>query len=170
MAIFTLIPHPDHPPLAARGVTVEIARDGDGLRLDYRVDGASRTVWPPAAPPVRTDELWRTTCFELFVKTDDRGGYAELNFSPSGRWAAYAFDSHRNGMRALALSRPPRIERRVDGIAVTCPLSGEHAALTAVVEEEGGHRSFWSLAHPCGVPDFHHDDCFVTLPPALGRP
>ena len=34
-------------------------------------------------------------------------------------------------------------------------------AVSAVIEETDGTRSFWSLAHPPGKPDFHHRDSFA---------
>ena len=34
-------------------------------------------------------------------------------------------------------------------------------ALAAVVEEIDGRLSYWALAHPSGVPDFHHPDSFM---------
>jgi len=33
--------------------------------------------------------------------------------------------------------------------------------MTAVIEEEGGAKSFWALAHASGKPDFHDAACFV---------
>lgn len=40
------------------------------------------------------------------------------------------------------------------------------AAISAVIEEADGTKSYWALAHPPGEPDFHHPDCFVLdLPP-----
>jgi hypothetical protein len=166
MTLYTLIPHPDHPPLAVDGVTVEVEREGGDLRLRYRIEAASEVVWPAPATPERADELWKATCFELFATPDDGEGYVEFNFSPSGRWAAYAFDGYRVGMRDLPLPVPPRIERLADGIAVAMANGGARIALTAVIEETGGRRSFWSLAHPPGAPDFHHGDCFVARLPA----
>ena len=45
----------------------------------------------------------------------------------------------------------------------TVPLA---IALAAVIEEVGGHKSYWALAHPDGPPDFHNRDCFIAhLPP-----
>ena len=35
------------------------------------------------------------------------------------------------------------------------------AALSAVIEEASGTKSYWALAHPPGKPDFHHSDAFV---------
>ncbi|QKS01515.1 DOMON-like domain-containing protein [Sphingomonas sp. CL5.1] len=172
MAIYTLIPHPDFPPLAVKEVSVEVERRGGELCLHYRVEGAGELVWPEPAAPGRMDELWKATCFELFVKPDGGEGYAEFNFSPSGRWAAYAFDGYRAGMRDLPLPVDPRIERRGDGVTVSGldDVNGRRIALTAVIEETGGRRSFWSLAHPPGAPDFHRDDCFVARLPAPEAP
>lgn len=35
------------------------------------------------------------------------------------------------------------------------------AAITAVIEEADGTKSYWALAHPSEKPDFHHPDGFV---------
>jgi len=41
------------------------------------------------------------------------------------------------------------------------------AAISAVLEEVDGTKSYWALAHPPGKPDFHHADCFaLALAPA----
>ena len=125
---------------------------------------------PEVRAPDRADELWRTTCFELFLRFDDDERYVEFNFSPSTRWAAYAFDGYRDFMAHLPCDRP-LVERREDGVAVTLDPGGlPHGdlamALTAVIEEEGGVKSYWSLAHPPGPPDFHHPACFVARLPA----
>jgi hypothetical protein len=34
-------------------------------------------------------------------------------------------------------------------------------AISAVIEETNGTKSYWALAHPPGAPDFHHPDCFT---------
>jgi hypothetical protein len=40
-------------------------------------------------------------------------------------------------------------------------------ALSAVIEEADGTKSYWALRHPPGPPDFHHPDCFALN---LGAP
>lgn len=40
------------------------------------------------------------------------------------------------------------------------------AAISAVIEEADGTKSYWALAHPPGKPDFHHPDGFVLALPA----
>lgn len=167
---FHLLPHADRAADRAQAITVDMTRSGDLLTLTYLMVGDG-VRWPDRQLPVRADELWRTTCFELFLRFDDHERYVEFNFSPSTRWAAYAFEGYREGMTDLPLAVPPRIERLPDGVQVALDLAGlphgEPAmALTAVIEEESGTRSFWSLAHPPGAPDFHHPACFAArLPP-----
>lgn len=175
--ILSLRPHPDAPPLAVRAVEARLWSPDDptSLSIDYRVVGTSRLLLPEPAAPGRADALWKATCFELFARAPGRDSYFEFNFSPSGRWAAYAFDSHRAGMRDHALRSLPLIETergedsfvlRADVDLVGLPSSRLRSGVSAILEEEGGHRSFWALAHPPGEPDFHHPDCFVLdLPP-----
>ncbi|WP_019516812.1 DOMON-like domain-containing protein [Sphingomonas sp. Mn802worker] len=176
MTRYSLIPHPDHPPLAVRGATVDLrVTDPLGVLLSYTIEGQEAVVWPDRASPVRTDELWRTTCFELFLMFDDEEHYVEFNLSPSGAWAAYAFDGYRDAMSDLPRDLVPRVERTATGVEAACDLSGlPHGellmSLTAVIEETGGRRSFWALEHPPGAPDFHHRDCFAARLPAPARP
>ena len=139
------------------------------LALRYTVSGriAEVRIAPPA-DPVRTDELWQTTCFEAFVETTPGAGYYEFNLSPSSKWAAYYFTEYREGM-ALAEVSPPAIitganatHIDVDAL-IYLPPSAEprQLALTAVIEEVGGAKSYWALKHAPGKPDFHHADGFV---------
>ena len=43
-------------------------------------------------------------------------------------------------------------------------------AVSAVIEETDGTKSFWALRHPPGPPDFHHPDCFALTLPAPKSP
>ncbi|MFC7537513.1 DOMON-like domain-containing protein [Sphingomonas sp. GCM10030256] len=159
---------PDHPDMA---LEVWLDRWTDGrAELSYHLHAPTGgIVLPKSTPAKRTDDLWKTTCFELFVDTAD--GYREYNFAPSAAWAAYAFDGYRSGMRELDLEHPPEIttddlgdELIVDAVI---DLAGEvRFGLSAVIEESSGTRSYWALCHPDGPPDFHAEACFAaTLPP-----
>src|SRR6202790_1024396 len=78
-------------------VDVEHLR-GTGLMLSYAVTGKIGDVrLPPVVAAARTDELWRHTCFEAFLRPSADPGYYEFNFSPSTQWAVYRFDSYRSG-------------------------------------------------------------------------
>lgn len=115
--------------------------------------------------PVRTDGLWRHTCFEAFV-AGAGPAYREFNFAPSGAWAAYAFDDHRSGMRDVEAA--PSVGWQDGNLIaeVAVPIAGDwRLNLTAVIEETDGTKSYWALAHPDGPPDFHDPACFVLALP-----
>lgn len=167
-----LAPHPAHPPLTVRSVAAMLdARDPHWLRLRWRIEGAQQLCVPRLTGRRRADELWRTTCFELFVQPEHGSSYQEWNFSPSQAWASYDFAGYRAGMTARAVLRPPVIAwrggasglRLVD-VAVaraSLPPLPWRYGLTAVLEEEGAQRSFWAAAHPAEKPDFHDPACFT---------
>jgi hypothetical protein len=158
-----LQPHPDFPAPSGITVAVEAERSGNALLLRYRLSGdAGRLLLPAPAEPLRTDGLWRHSCFEAFVRPADSESYVELNFSPSTQWAAYRFDCYRSGMAEL--DAEPRIARAETGldVRVELNLSGHwHVGLCAVLEANDGTLSYWALRHPQGRPDFHHRDCFA---------
>jgi len=167
----TLKCHPDLRCDAVKSIEVEIRRMGSGmLVLRYVVTGAiGDLAIPPVAMPARTDELWRQTCFEAFLRTGPGGAYSEFNFAPSTQWAIYRFSSYRDGMTAAAGA--PHIEVKSDAagfeLRATFTPDGPPSdapwqlGLSAVIEEKSGRKSYWALAHPPGRPDFHHSDCFA---------
>lgn len=173
---YTLQPHPERPACAVSRVEARIiGRDENWLRARWRVEGSGQLVVPAFAGKGRADELWRTTCFELFLKPLGGQTYCELNLSPSERWNAYDFDSYREGMRERPFPHEPQCTMRlgssfaifdaavpVDGLPeVDCAMG-----LSAVIEEEGGAISYWALAHGDGGPDFHARACFAAALPA----
>ncbi len=157
-------------------VEVDVARQqAGGLVLRYVVSGnIGELVLPAVAAPARTDELWRHTCFEAFVRPPLGEAYYEFNFAPSTQWAAYRFDSYRMGMRAASEISAPLIavERGGDRFTLQAALQWDRSSalgsaatwrlgLSAVLEETDGGKSYWALAHPFKKPDFHHADCFA---------
>jgi hypothetical protein len=171
MQTWELACHTSTLPLSVSAIGVRLSFAGNWMKLRWRIEGAQDLAVPRFAGRGRADGLWQATCFELFMKNGDEAGYNEMNFSPSERWAAYAFSGYREGMRDLPLDRKPVCSmRRGGGIAIfdaEVPLTGLpqlpwRAALTAVIEEAGGTKSYWSLAHPPGRPDFHDPACFAA--------
>jgi hypothetical protein len=163
----SLTPHPAFRSPAIQAVEVDLAREPGGFIARYRPIGALDSVKrPPLETPARADDLWRTTCFEAFLATDD-GGYYELNFSPSRRWAVYRFDGYRAGMRPSDDVGEPRVELREDNggfelaARFAAPSRATRLGLSAIIEDNDGTKSYWALAHPDGSPDFHHPVSFA---------
>ncbi|MCB2074442.1 MAG: DOMON-like domain-containing protein [Novosphingobium sp.] len=180
METYPLIPHPDFPPSLLSGIEARIVgRDDRWLRLRWRLFDARAVVFPPFAGKGRATDLWKNTCFELFLRPEGGQAYVELNLSPSERWAAYDFVSWREGMADRPMPREPECTARVgqrmaifDAAvpAAGLPVGPAHVGLSAVIEEEGGVISYWSIAHPRGKPDFHDAACFAAELPAPGAP
>jgi hypothetical protein len=168
--------HPDTPTAAVRHLTASVARHATGpLVLAYSLVGdVGRLSLPASGTPRMGRDLWRRTCFEAFVGTGDAPSYHELNFSPSGEWAVFAFRRYRDGGPLADATLAPHlaVRRLADGVALDAevdlarlaPEYGRGAvrlALTAVVQEASGALSYWSIRHPPGRPDFHHADAFA---------
>lgn len=155
-----------------RAVTASIKATDFGCEAAFRLDGdISRIVVPEPAKLERRDNLWKTTCFEIFWQPIGQPGYVEFNLSPSGQWASYDFDSFREGMRnapvdAISISRAHsqlspdgtgELELKAD-IAANLPTPAQ-VALNAIVEHADGALQFWALAFPPGQPEFHSEAC-----------
>lgn len=178
LATSVLACHPDGSCPAIMALGAQISQGDDmSWEVEFALVGKpDEIVIPMAAPRVHTDELWRTTCFELFLS---RAGdsYAELNLSPSGAFAAYHFDHYRTGMTPIPLPAPEiALEVGSERLTLTARfpedcLPWDYSGLigiSAVIEEKSGCKSYWALAHPPGKPDFHHRDCFALALPPLG--
>jgi hypothetical protein len=161
---------------AVMSIDVEVRRKDVELMLRYRVAGDIDALLLPAiSASERADGLWQHTCFEAFVRDNGSCAYCELNFSPSTHWAAYLFDDYRQGMQRAGIAPPAIMARSSERefelrSTVMLPFMAEASwrlALSAVIEEASGCKSYWALAHPPGKPDFHHPDCFVAK---LARP
>ena len=181
----TLKPHPDGPAGAAIHIEAKAQRGPGGrLRLRYLVTGDAKAIlFPSPAPPGQADGLWHHTCFEAFVRAPAEAGYLELNFSPSGQWAAYRFSDYRIGIKPVDELPPPEIEAHYEAgrYELAAALDLEPAlglladlpwqlGLTAVIETSDGGKSWWAVEHPPGQPDFHHRDCFALELPPPKRP
>jgi len=173
---FTLVPHPSTPP------------SNPSFKVWARVErsaafGATATtnIWFGVGAPVerfvvtdkeepgRSDELWRTTCFEAFLRQPGGTNYREWNFAPSGDWAAYDFTCYREGMANAEVVSPPYVRMEDNftwwALGATIAVDAQvdwQLALSAVLEEKDGNKSYWALAHPPEKPDFHDPGCFMA--------
>jgi hypothetical protein len=180
---YALERHPESLCTAIIAIEVSPVRQMSAeLRLRYVVNGVlAKVQFPPPAEPARADELWRHTCFEVFLQAPDSAAYWEFNFSPSGQWAAYQFTDYRAGMRPFEPVAAPTIEmqtgREQFEMSVSLDLTGLglppnsvwRAGLSAIIEGRDLRKSWWALAHPPGRPDFHHACNFALDLPAAGH-
>jgi hypothetical protein len=160
---------------------VDVSLSPEGLLwLHYIVDAAPETVeLLHECAPERTDNLWKSTCFEVFVQRPGKAGYLEFNFAPSYQWAAYRFSGYRSGMENLPLSSIPEIYLTGGETWFTVEASVQLPAdwvgknvvanITAVIESSDGQLGYWAHNHPEKQPDFHDPDCNILPLKAEGQ-
>jgi hypothetical protein len=175
-----LIRHSDSRAPHVHSITVNAMRAGKpgALLVSYVVEGALIGIARPQKLfQQRADELWRHTCFEIFLKAppiEEAEGdpYVELNFSPSMEWAAYRFRERRRGMQNIDIPAPAvdfnigvqmELMAVVDltGVAELPPDRPWKANITTIIEQTDGEMSYWALRHAPDKADFHHPEGFV---------
>jgi hypothetical protein len=174
----TLICHPETPTDAVRGIAARVCRDPEGkLSVTYVVEGdLDRLRVPAQRTPRIASRLWQHTCCEIFIACKGLPAYHEFNLSPSGEWAAYAFDGYRTPrackfhveglapqvtVRGVADKLEIDAVIRLDCLSTLHPAAQLSLALSAVIEDSDGVLSYWALRHPSGKPDFHHAEAFA---------
>src|SRR3569623_999928 len=186
MTEYRLVPHPNFPTSYVKGVSVIANRPAKNeLGFRFFVAGDIRELEIPAAEhpsdQVRRDELWRSTCFEAFVRPSSDPAYFETNLSPAGHWAVYQFDGYRAALRDAAASHrwfrsdsrhPDRYD--ISGDFLFDDLNSDRGRwrvnLPDIIEAIDGNKSYWALAHAPGPPDFHNQECFIATLPAPAAP
>ena len=172
----TLACHPDCPTGALQRIDARVVRTPAAtLDITYVASGdIARLRVPARGAPRYAGRLWQHTCFEVFIRCGTAHAYHEFNFSPSGAWAAYAFERYREGapLADPALAPQASVSLREDALELRAQLeldrlSPQHAtghlslAVAAVIEDAEGTLAYWALRHPPGRPDFHHPDAYA---------
>lgn len=147
-----------------RSVTASVTATEQGCEAEFWLDGrVSDILLPLPAASERRDNLWQTTCFEIFWQPIGGTYYREFNLSPSGQWAAYDFDSFRDGMRdALVGAMALACSHDANGLVLRASIAADlpspaQVALNAIVEHRDGGKQYWALAFPPGPPEFHSE-------------
>ncbi len=70
------------------------------LTLEFTVLGEIKNyIFNEPCIQARADELWKKTCFELFIAQNNNSSYYELNISPSSNWNFYSFLDYKTNMK-----------------------------------------------------------------------
>lgn len=155
-------------------ITGTVLLDNDIINVSYQISGAADCVkyTAPGAAPSRKNALWRTTCFELFLKLPGRKEYWEYNLSPSGDWNVYRLTSYRSELQQ---------EAEITGITIATDIAQGHLAalraalplsplladrrlvigISCVIEDAEGNIHYFALRHGGTKPDFHDPAGFV---------
>lgn len=152
----------------------DLKREGNLLHAVYVITGDVETVRfsKRTSEPERKNDLWKKTCFELFVSPKGSPEYWEFNFSPSGDWNCYKFGDYRKGMEEEKRISAPQINFPVDtgtyrhhvvvDLSKIKLLEGDlDLSASAVIERVSGDFSYWATYHSGDKPDFHRRNSFI---------
>lgn len=174
MQPFTLIPFPANE-LPRIKITGEIEQTEHQLFASYSVKGDIASILVPKATelPMRKHDLWKMTCFEIFIAPKGQAQYWEFNLSPSGNWNVYHMDAYRqvNMREEPSFTALPFMFHKTDdeaNLEISVDLSSIFSAsqkinigLTAIIQTLYGSESYWGLTHPGAQADFHIRDGFT---------
>ena len=172
MTAFSLHPFPGQD---SGGMNIQgaIERTSQALVLSFLLQGnLDDFVLPPAAKQTRCDNLWQSTCFEMFWAEEGKKNYWELNLAPTGGWNVYAFTDYRTGMRQEERVGEPLIEIKhtEERFSLTAELrignlhpnnAPLRVGVSGVLKHRDSRLSYWALAHPEDKPDFHAPQTFL---------
>lgn len=163
------------------GIDAECHLADADLVVRFAIQGEIDSLRMPSESirPQFRDGLWQHSCLECFLADSQSTAYLELNFSPSGDWAAYRFHRYREldaALNSVSIRITCRrtaagfvLEARV-GLDSLPPLPEDRnllIGLSAVLEHEpaetDGALSYWALCHPSDKPDFHDRRGFVEF-------
>ena len=137
-----------------------------GIKLKYLVPEKQNLVWPTYSGMSRTDKLWLSTCFELFLGAEGQSGYTELNVAPSGAWNCYHFDNYREGMRESKSWELQRVEERNGYFSATfsgnLPPSHIRIGPSVILQLKSSELNYFAISH-ADQPDFHDPDRHVFV-------
>ena len=159
-----------------------VTRRSGAVQITYIVEGALNGISWPTATLIkgRCHELWRQTCFELFLAIKDNSAYWEVNLSPNDCWNVYHFTDYRTEMREERAVNQPfcRIVKERELFSLSCNIdlnsliddsSDLEVGISSVIEATDGSTSYWAIDHHGTEPDFHKRASFGMVLPGVNK-
>lgn len=166
-------------PLAIQ-ITGTVALGTGVVDITYLLSGATQHVKYASAgtQASRQNDLWRTTCFELFMKLPASPEYWEYNLAPNGDWNVYRFTGYRSALQPelqitklhlVAGISPAGLASLQGKLPLPSSLADQQlvVGISSVIEDHEGRLHYFALRHGGAKPDFHDPTGFdIKLGPA----
>jgi hypothetical protein len=121
----------------------------------------------------RKDDLWKTTCFELFLASKTSKSYSEINVSSSYEYNIYSFTDYRKNMQLENNLSIKNIKKDISSNLLNLTFSIESKNkiniedliinITSVVESTNNEIEYWAINHLEDKADFHNLVNFVDF-------
>lgn len=117
------------------------------------------------------ENLWTTTCFEIFFKNEKTSDYYEFNFNSKGEWNVFYFSDYRKRvegtknsvevkMQTQTMAGRPLLIYSFDISNLVNLKFPSHVNLSTVTKGKAG-ISYWSQKHSGQKADFHDPKNFT---------
>jgi hypothetical protein len=145
------------------------------LLISFTVQGKlDNYFFPETSKLQRVNELWKATCFELFLANSKEEAYYELNFSSSLAWNFYVLKEYRAEVKEvkevkLLSEATIQVFREKERFKIELVLEGfdfenfDIFNLTCILLTKESKRNFWSSKKMNYKPDFHHRKYFLQI-------
>lgn len=160
--------------LSGIDITGSIERSSNILAVSFSLIGdISKIMLPtPSTLPERRSEIWKETCFEIFIGLKNSNNYWEFNLSPARHWNVYLFSSYREGMQEepAFTSLPFNVSINSETLLLSLEFDLDkinltdkkiNAGISAVIKHSDSRMTYWALTHAGERPDFHKRDRFI---------
>lgn len=179
MQNFSLIPYGHVQKSRDLQVKGSLRRHNNLISIWFHLVGVELIYLPEklACSQQRTEELWKTTCFELFFTRSQAphqaSQYWEVNLAPTGEWDVYRFEGYRQGMlREEGIDQLSSKVMLHDGcLTLHCTISLNNieiakdplsVGVSSVLHHKATNQcSYWALSHGEERADFHNPDTFI---------
>ncbi|WP_455220277.1 DOMON-like domain-containing protein [Kaarinaea lacus] len=155
-------------------INATISAHDNKINVLFRITGEINTILIPekSGHPSRKNELWTTTCCELFIGGTGQTRYWEYNLSPSHDWAIFSFTNYRTNKTDDFSIPEPGISTKIDKdrefelntiVALPGSLIGHKLdiGISSIIQDKAGDIYYYALSHPGEQPDFHDRNCFT---------
>jgi len=159
-----------HTPIDNINIDTSFELTKHQVFLTFTVSGVLENyIFSEKIKEKRAHELWKETCFELFLANSKEKGYYELNISPSMEWNFYYLHKYRAKVKEvedISLTIDSYIKDNNYIINVNMEskyLNFEDLNLyniAAILLNKKEKRTFWALNSTNLTPDFHNKKFF----------
>lgn len=181
MQTFYLVPF--EPKKSVNQVEVGFELIDNKLHLKYLLSGSLDKILKldESLQINRKNEIWKSTCFEFFLKSPQQNHYWEMNLSPSGDWNFYHLEDYRKSLKEEALIGTPQIQKDFNGekFQLSCSFdlnslmnsimiskgiaaSVFQMGLSCILQKRDLTVEYYSLGHSKEKPDFHNSQFFLA--------
>jgi len=167
----TLTAHPTLQKVTPK-IFADSSRCDGGMSFRFYLNSIKHLLSEPINPAVylfpkdRKHDLWKRTCFEVFLAQPNQEKYIEINANAEGAWNIYFFDSYREPQPPQEFhgAHVSRIECGADFFELEfnwpqIPNKLKLSLCAVILTKEG--PLYYSTAHLGTKPDFHLRESFT---------